>query len=104
LQQLKEAAMHIHAVLRAIASAPQPLTSRELAEAVGIDYRRNFNKREHRYAKKLAGFIDREKAPGPKGARQILYWTLADAWKGRDVEAIVEAFNAPRVVALTVTR
>jgi hypothetical protein len=90
----------IEAVLRAIASAPQPLTSRHLAEAVGINYVRNFNKREHRYAKKLAGFIDRVKGPGPKGARQILYRALSDAWKGHDVEAIVQAFNAPRVVAL----
>jgi hypothetical protein len=77
-----------------IAQATGPLTSREVAQAIALDYERNFNKREMRYAKKLAGFITRERIPvAGRGRRRLWHWSLADAWRGQRPLDIVRAFR-----------
>lgn len=79
-------------LLYRLAQAKRPLTSREVAEAIQIDYRRNFNKREARYAKKLAPFIVRVKPTDVTNAPKVLHWSLADQWKGQRVFDIVKAY------------
>jgi hypothetical protein len=77
-----------------IAQAPGPLTSREVAQAIALDYERNFNKREMRYATKLAGFITRERVPvAGRGRRRLWHWSLANEWKGHRALDIVKAFK-----------
>jgi hypothetical protein len=89
--------------LAAVANTDSPLTSRDLAAKVGIDYRRNFNKREARYARKLAGFVVRRHLTSDEIAtwrtnwpppRKVLYWLLADEWKGQLAIDIVRSFEA----------
>jgi hypothetical protein len=89
--------------LAAVANTDSPLTSRDLAAKVGIDYRRNFNKREARYARKLAGFVVRRRLTADEIAnwrtnwpppRKVLYWLLADEWKGQLAIDIVRSFEA----------
>lgn len=82
--------------LYVLAKARTPLTSRDVAEAIGLDYRKNFNKREAKYARKLEGFIVREKlTPAPAG-RNVLRWSLADQWKGQTPIQVVKAYLAAR--------
>jgi hypothetical protein len=76
-----------------IAQATRPLTSREVAEAIALNYERNFNKREMRYAKKLAPFITRERIPGVASRRRLWHWSLANEWKGHRPLDIVKAFK-----------
>ena len=80
--------------LRAVAISPTPMTSRELAAAVGIDYVRNFNKREKRYARKLAGFVVRRRLTGEEMQvpTRLLHWLLDYPWRGQSPDVIVEAF------------
>jgi hypothetical protein len=95
---------NLTATVSAVVHAPAPLTSRQLAEAVGIDYRRNFNKREAKYARKLAGFVVRRRlTPGevahwpadrPAPNARLLHWVRADAWLESSPGDIVRAFEA----------
>jgi hypothetical protein len=78
--------------LVAIVKARKPLTSRDLADAIGIDYRKNFNKREAKYARKLEGFIVRLKLTSASTSRRVLHWSLADQWKGHTTVEIAKAF------------
>ena len=85
--------------LRVIAAAERPITSRQLAEAVGIDYVRNFNKREKRYARRLAGFVVRRRlqADEMQAPTRLLHWLLDTPWRGMPTDAIVQAFTAGAV-------
>lgn len=80
--------------LLVIVKASAPLTSRELADAIGIDYRKNFNKREAKYARKLDGFILRRKQVDARTSRFVLHWQLADRWWGKPLDEVIEAFKA----------
>ena len=82
--------------LVAIAKAKAPLTSRQLAAAIGLDYRKNFNKREAKYARKLAPFIVREKLASTNG-RPVLHWSLADQWKRHTPAQLLRAYVAARL-------
>ena len=53
-----------------------------------MDYERNFNKREIRYARKLVGFVTRLPLPGGKTARKLQHWCLDDKWKETPAEML----------------
>jgi len=84
-------------VLRAIATADQPMTSREVAAAIGMNYERNFNKREKRYARKLAGIVLRRRLTADEMTipTRLLHWQLDDRWRGCAPVDIVRAFEHP---------
>lgn len=92
---------HLRLVLAAVAESI-PLTSRQVAEKVGIDYRRNFNKREARYGRRLAEFIVRRRLTPDEIANwpadetpshRKLHWIVADAWQGQAIDDILAAFD-----------
>jgi len=83
-------------VLIAVAQSSVPLTSRQVAEAIGMDYELNFNKREMRYAKKLQGFVVKRRLTPEEMTTptHLTHWFLADQWKGQALDEIVKAFDA----------
>lgn len=83
-------------VLIAVAESPVPLTSRQVAEAIGLDYEQNFNKREMRYARKLAGFVVKRRLTTEEMVTptHLTHWFLDDRWKGQPLDAILKAFDA----------
>ena len=91
----------LKSALIVVATSDAPLTSRELADKIGIDYRRNFNKREARYARRLVGFVDRRRPRNDetiKWPERVNRWFLADRWLGRSADDIAAAFDAAELV------
>jgi hypothetical protein len=96
-------------LLYAVAIPPMPQTSRQIAEAMGINYERNFNKREARYAKRFGrGFFIRRRLTAeeaqrwPTASTKVNHWFLADeSVRGQSEVVITNAYRAfterPRV-------
>lgn len=106
-----------HKLLFAVAKPAIPQTSRQIAERMGINYERNFNKREARYAKRFGrGFFirrrltDAEAERWPNASRKVNHWFLVDErlrGKARtDLEQAYEAFcrRKPRALLPASTR
>lgn len=91
-----------HKLLFAVAKPAMPQTSRQIAERMDINYERNFNKREARYAKRFGrGFFIRRRLTNaeaqrwPHASRTVNHWFLADErLRGESQQTLVKAYEA----------
>lgn len=89
-------------LLFAVAKPAMPQTSRQIAERMDINYERNFNKREARYAKRFGrGFFvrrrltDAEAQRWPHASTKVNHWFLADErLRGQSQQALINAHEA----------
>ena len=91
----------IREVLVAVSKSSVPLTSRQVADAIGMNYERNFNKREFKYAQRLTGFVVKRQLKPEEMIvpTTLVHWMLDARWEGQCIDEVLKSFDASGITA-----